>query len=67
MKHNQAALRLRDAYFCLLVNCFQGDEAQEDGSCDHEESEEVAKTTGSSLPVSPMLGDRDKTSDKVNK
>ncbi|XP_046647495.1 protein lap4-like isoform X3 [Daphnia pulicaria] len=43
----------------------KGDEAQDDGCCDREESEEIAKTTGSSLPVSPMLGDRDKTSEKV--
>lgn len=42
----------------------QGDDNHEDGSCDREEPE-IVKVTGSSLPVSPTLGDRDKTSEKV--
>ncbi|KZS11124.1 Lap4 protein [Daphnia magna] len=46
------------------VNPIQGDYNHEDGSCDREEPE-IVKVTGSSLPVSPTLGDRDKTSEKV--
>ncbi|XP_032781898.2 protein lap4 isoform X6 [Daphnia magna] len=46
------------------VNPIQGDDNHEDGSCDREEPE-IVKVTGSSLPVSPTLGDRDKTSEKV--
>ena len=50
--------------FNTFSTVVQGDEAQEDGSCDHAEPE-IARVTGS-LPTSPLLGDRDsKTSDKV--